>query len=324
MHNRASLIYFVFIFIALQGCVAVQTFPLVARQGDTITLAIGSQDDLTKDRITLEFVSDNPSSPSYQIPIDISSSIRNIIRLFPDKTSRAWVNYGPTMTMQSFVGHGAWQNIMVVDLPVDIPNGPGLFKVTFSPAVLLPNTAAVQNVEDIDIGIEILDAAEPEDNRNNFNYYQNPGISLLGNLALLQPMSQVVVRYGRGEGNYFNYLSGKDVSAAEYKLKIPVVNNESITNDELHVVLDERPGFNPAQAQVSWSVANDVITVNIVFPTSFTVKEASIRYSLIIDGSIDDNTLDITGTPELLSHRYFDLAGLEIVPQYTPEAVIQK
>jgi len=236
----------------------------------------------------------------------------------------AWVNYNPTMTMQSFVGHGAWQNIRVVDLPVDIPNGPGHFKVTFSPEVILPNTAAVQNVEDIDIGIEILAAAVPEANRNNFTYYQNPGNSLLGNLALLQPMPQVVVRYGRGEGNYFNYLSGKNISAAEYKLKMPIVNNESITNDELHVVLDERPGFNPAQTQVSWSVANDVITVNIVFPTSFTVKEASIRYSLIVDSSLNGNALDITGTPELLSHRYFDLAGLEIVPQYTPEVVIQK
>ena len=78
MLKRVWLCIFAAVFFLMQGCVAVQTFPTAARAGDTLTLAVGSPDGMTKTNTSVQFV-----SGSYTTALPI----RAIIRLKPDNTS---------------------------------------------------------------------------------------------------------------------------------------------------------------------------------------------------------------------------------------------
>lgn len=314
MLDRIYILSSILIIFLLQGCVAVQTFPTAARSGETITIAIGSQDGLTKDNIQLLFYPQGDTAP-----VDLTSNIRSVIKIFPDKTSRAWVDDNATQVMNVFIGHGAWQNILVIDLP-SLPTGLGHFHVSFEPGVIIPNPDAIQNAEGIDIGIDILPGSS---DNNAFDYMMTPGYQVVGDLSRLEPKPQVVLRYDFSPG-YYNFESGASLSAAEYKIQVPIQSDVStLTAEDIVVVYDERPDYGNKQIQTSWSSEGDIVTVNVVKPSNLILHEATIRFSILIDYSHNDHLIDTTGTPVLLSHRLFDGNGDEITPHYTPEVLFQ-
>ena len=109
-----------------------QTFPGVVRAGDTVTFAIGSLDGLNRSNITVEYYPD--SDPAN--PVDLTRFVRSVMKVYPDKTSQAYWDvtsgYGlETLTSQtSLSGHGPWQSVVVVDLPLTLPSGTGIFRIT--------------------------------------------------------------------------------------------------------------------------------------------------------------------------------------------------
>lgn len=314
LSNRANFLFVTCVLVAIQGCVAIQSFPTAARSGETITVAIGSQDGLTKDNIQLLFYPQGISTP-----IDLTPNIRSVLKIFPDKTSRAWINNMSTQLMNGFVGHGARQNILVIDLP-QLPTGMGYLNVSFEPGVIKPNPSAIQDAEGFDIGIEILTGTSAN---NTFDYMMNPGNQAVGNLSILEPMPQVVMRYDFSPG-YYNFQSGAKLSAAEYKIKVPISTDAStLTAEDIVVVFDERANYGNKQIQTSWSNEGDVVTVNIDMPANLNLFEATLRFSILIDSSNNGYQIDKTGTPVLISHRLFDKHGQEITPQYIPEVIFQ-
>src|SRR3990170_5091445 len=111
----------------LIGCAGVQTYPMAARPGDTVTFALGSADGMTKSNITVEYFSD--SAPS--TPIDLTAYIAGLFKLYPDKSSRAWLKEADSIPGRS--SHGPWMTVLAVNLPDQasgiLPVGPGHVKV---------------------------------------------------------------------------------------------------------------------------------------------------------------------------------------------------
>ena len=76
----------------LNGCVALQPFPMAGQAGDTITLAVGSADGMNSSNTTVEFFpfGTNPNTdPGIPVPV------REIVKMYPDKTSHAWLGGDP-------------------------------------------------------------------------------------------------------------------------------------------------------------------------------------------------------------------------------------
>jgi hypothetical protein len=111
MITRIYYILFAFALLVLQGCVALQPFPTVARAGDTVTLAVGLAEGMVKATTSVFFTPDGGSEVA--IP---NENVSAIIRLYPDKRTNAWAA-SSAIAIDTLTGHGRWLSVMVVDLP---------------------------------------------------------------------------------------------------------------------------------------------------------------------------------------------------------------
>ena len=256
--------------VLLQSCVAVQTFPIAARAGDTITLAVGSPDGMTKANTTLTFTPTVDGVPT-GAPIDISAGIRSIVKINPDETSGlALFSARNVDVLERDAKHGAWLSMIVLDLPdaTVLPVGEGVIDVTtsasysqFSP-VIWPS-----------IGIEIL----PGTGVSNQFSYEWGGSTQLGNLKNLESLIQVVARPD------VSILPGA-FAAAEIKLNIPMqkkTDGSYVDNSLIRVVHDESNATRSKQVQMFWSRIGDEITINFLSPSG-TMSINEMRFSVVL------------------------------------------
>jgi len=328
--NR-SLLVLVFI-IALTNCVALQSFPNIVRAGDTVTLAVGSVDGLDRSNITVTYFAD--SDPGVGIPL--TANVRSVFRIYPDKTSLSyWRNDSPTSSMStvpSWSGHGPWQSVVAVDTPIDLPSGTGYVKVSFGSGVIIPNNST--SVENINIAMEVLAALDSSPlvgGPHTFEYKAATfETSVIGDLVELEFAKQAVVRTVKLSGAYFATGGNIAVSAAEYILNIPVLDNtgtdisDLVGDSAVRVVLDDKREYLTNQVNLNWSRNGSQIKVIITSPALSQIL-SRIRFSVIVRDNISDVYLQatISDSISILSTRYFNENGDEIFGVTLPEIVIQ-
>ncbi len=299
----------------LYGCVAMQSFPSVARAGDTITLALGSVDGLDKTKLQLSFV---PTSTG--VPIDLTSNIRSVVKIYPDRASRASISDTWTSQQTIFTGHAIWMNVAIVDLPSDLPIGTGHFEIVFDDSIRVPAPNVIINADDerIQIATEIVAGSGAP---NDFSYYTtNPDNPAVSNFSKIEPLPRVVLR-PPFSGNYG--YGGIRPAAAEYKIRLPITGDiATLADSEVNVIWDYKPGEDNKQIQVNWSRQADIITVNVLVPTELTLVEQRFRFTVLISPYLQGNIIDIGGQPELLSYRTWDLNGNEVTPELSPEVLV--
>jgi len=296
MLTRACLIILSTALLVLQGCVAVQTFPTVARAGDTITLAVGSPDGMTKGNTTAQFVHDDPMIP----PIDLE--IRSIIRLRPDNTSKVALFDQNIDIITANSKHSAWLTIIVINLSPGMPTGNGVINVSTSATYFGPS------VSDLPIAIEILPGTG---SANPFNY-DYLGNNTPGDLSALEPMRQIVVR----PPSYLNLA--ESYGAAEFKINAPIRKNSdpslAVNDTAIRVVMDDNTIKNvERQTHMAWSREGDEITVS--FSSHFgDMTHNQTRFSIVLKR---DNHL-ITSPPSVISAKFYDENGVIVTNSGTP------
>ncbi|HEY9200982.1 MAG TPA: hypothetical protein VIQ81_05245 [Gammaproteobacteria bacterium] len=306
--GRLIILLVVAVFLSsLQGCVSVQSFPTAARAGDTITLAVGSQDGLTANTVQVLYFAEGQSTSR-----DLTPNIRSVFKVMPDKTSYTWQYKAGDLNAYS--GHRPWLNVIALDLPEDLPVGNGYFKIVLGDTVIEPNPSYVAPVEPEQIAVEILpgDGSPSLFQYKPYAFFSSPSN---GNLGDLESIRRVVLRY-IGDPNY----NGEEVAAAEYRIKIPVNGDPAdLSDSDIRVVWDDKPGDEIMQVQLSWSRQYDELTVNVVTnaPPGTQYRVKRIRFSVMVAS----NGLDSAVAPQLLSYRYFDLYGNKITPVSVPEVV---
>jgi len=137
----------------LQGCVSLKTYPIVARSGDTITIAVGSAEGMTKANTSLSYTPDSTVTLSNPdgVPIPfLASSLRAIVPLYPDKRTLAW-NASAATSIDGLTGHGSWLTVLVINLPDTLQEGTGIINV--QTAATYSSYSANVNTEDISLEI---------------------------------------------------------------------------------------------------------------------------------------------------------------------------
>lgn len=272
----------VFIVFILQGCVATQSFPTVARGGDTVTIAVGSPDGMRKSNTSAEFVSDVDGST-------ITLSIRSIIRLRPDQTSNLAL-FDPFVNAEDYyTGHSQWLSVIVIDLPEGLTVGPGEININSSASY----GAFPVGINDVPVSIEII---EGTGTRNKFTYNNNFGGVGPANLSNLESLPQVVVRPP--------YLTQAVIfAAAEIKVNIPM---DSVTDRAIRIVADDFYTKNSQdQVQMNWSRVGDDFTVNFISPSA-TMEPKQLRFSVVLRPG---NEFMTAPEPRVVSVKLFDING---------------
>jgi hypothetical protein len=296
------------------GCTALQPFPVAARAGDTIMLALGSPDGMTRSNTAVQYV---PDSDPF-IPVDLN--IRSIFKLYPDQTSAAWLADTFADGVPIDTAHGPWLTVMAIDLPDSSLLQPGTGNVQVTTSATIGSFAAPIN--GLNIPLEILSGVgQPSP-------FQYEALSAVrdGDLSKLEPLPQVVVRPPLG-------AETPTYGAIEVKLNVPIINNDgtSASDSAFTVVLDDMARTHQkSQLQSFWARNGDEITVMLVSP-KVAMRSWEARFSVVVfpDANpflgIPGSTIDpAKPPPSLISIKYYDSNGAEVsgpVPDVAVEGV---
>lgn len=284
----------IFLLILLNGCANISTTPHAARSGDTIILSLGSPDGLDQDTVVVMYYSD--SDPTN--PIDITSGVTALFKMYPDQTSFAWLE-SDAFIVGPRGGHGPWTYVMTLNLPLGLPVNTGHIEITSNPGATYPRYATKPDA--IDIALEILPGTGTP---STFDYATFSGDTEPGRLNRLKGRPQVVVKppvLPEGEG----YLSS--YGAVEMEVNIPITSNDGspVVDDGIAVVLDPQPDNIFTQTQLLWKRDNDDFKIMLVSPKG--LYQHQVRVSVV--PLFPNYPYLISGTPTLTSIKYFDLNG---------------
>lgn len=277
------VLHILFIVLVLPGCVATQAFPTVARGGDTITLAVGSPDGMSKANTTVQFISDVDSST-------IVLPVRSIIRLRPDQTSKTALFDSFVDAQDNYTVHSQWLTVLVIDLPEGLTVGSGHIAISTSATY---GTLPV-DINDIPVSIEIIEGVGI---RNDFNYNNNFGDVAAGDLSALEALPQAVFRTPNLAWTQIQF------AAAEVKVSLPLA---SVPTRAIRVVADDFYTKNAQdQLQMSWSRIDDELTVNFISPPA-SMEPLQLRFSVILSPG---NEFTAGVSPAVVSVKLYDIDG---------------
>ena len=291
LHKRACVLTLLSVAI-LHGCVAVQPFPTYAKKKDTVVLMLGYSDHV--DRSAVEVYYDDPNSVDPESTrVKITEKIRSIFKLYPDKRSNAWRNYA------GLSNYGRAMDVMVLDLPEDIPVGN--WNIIVDSGMEYASDAITPN--DVVIPLEIIPGTGA---KNDFfvhqtTTYNNPSQAPV-NLSVLEINDVLQVNIDANASDVLQG-SGPRYGAVEIKVSglftanpfylLPFVEAEDITWNDY------------SQRQVFHSYDNSagegVLTINFVSPAFGLIRSEINAYVLRL--------VMANSSPQVDSVKYYDLNG---------------
>ncbi|MCW9024365.1 MAG: hypothetical protein OQK73_06750 [Gammaproteobacteria bacterium] len=120
------LTFIIFISILLQGCAGVNTFPTVARTGDTVSVMIGGSEKARKETTLVTLTDVNGTEWDLQA----LGLVRSVFNLRADGRAEG-MHYSSYLDSYYpwYYGHEPVQTVLVVDIPANVPAGSAYFTI---------------------------------------------------------------------------------------------------------------------------------------------------------------------------------------------------
>jgi len=268
-------------FFILHGCTSLQTFPGVARAGDTITLAVGSADGMTKQAANTTAIYVSDAGGLYPL------TIRSVFNLYPDKKSRLYTSTSATLPVIDSSDHEAWQTVMVIDLPTDLPLGTGSIQI--DSVAKFPTVSS--HINDVPISLEIVNGAGAS---SVFTYEFGFGASQVGDLSLLEPLPHAQVT-PPSDNTYYG--------AIELRLTLPTTAEVPLTEEHVRVVLDDMTPSTVSNRNMVWGIDNNELVVMLMSPNGF-LQTIESRLSIVLLPRFS-----FTSVPAITRLSFFDVNG---------------
>ncbi|MEZ5543240.1 MAG: hypothetical protein R3F42_14560 [Pseudomonadota bacterium] len=275
----------------LYGCTAINTMPIAARAGDTITVAVGSPDGMTLANTTASYAPSGGGS--------VALPIKSIVRLLPDQTSRAVQN--PTHSyweLTNSSGHQPWLSVLVIDLPTSgLPVGTGAIHV--STTAEYPTIA--DHVNNVPINLEILPGTGTP---HPLEYNIGLGSTALGNLNNIEP-SHGIVTHPTFDPN----ATWPTYGAIEITLQFAA---DGAPPSSFQLIPEDISSYTGSQRNVIHKVAGDSLVVSYISPTGL-LQYYEPRFTIVplparpITGPLP-GTMP-SAPPVVTQVRHFDING---------------
>jgi hypothetical protein len=245
-------------------------------------------------------------------PIDLTPNIAGLFKLYPDQTSHTWLQ-SQAAGIAGRSSHGPWLTILAINLPEAstglLPVGTGIIKIsTIGGDVTYPRFTP--EVDAIDIALEILPGSGSPNPLQYADFIGNP---IDGDLSMLEPMPQVVVKPpipAEGEQIIAPYGAIEIKVHAEIRKIGGSADGSDVDPTGIRVIADDQPDHAQTQMQTLWSKNGDEVTIMLVSPLGLHAHEARASIvPLLYNGFLNQ----VTGTPSLISIDYYDLDGLPAI-----------
>jgi hypothetical protein len=283
------------VLVVLNGCVATQPFPNAARAGDTVTLAVGSADGMTADNTTVDFY----PGPGPDLVTPIPVPVRSVVKIYPDKSSNAWLGADPRAIPRRS-SHGGWLSVIAVDLPASLPDGDGVIRVTTNGEVVYPRFSATANGTDI-----LMTILPGSGSSHTFTYSAIEGSTQPGDLTELEPKPQVIIKPpvpAEGAAELASY------GAIEFDVTIPLqsLDGSPIVDEGFAVMLDDQPQNTSKQVNLLWKRNGNNFNIMLVSPVGMYSYQSRVS---VVPLLVPAYLYVINGTPVINSATYYDLNG---------------
>lgn len=278
------------------GCTGTQTFTTAARPGETVALAVGWQEHLQRQNMTVTITGANGASTIYP-PND--TRVRGVVNLYPDPVSKVIVGSqtGQSLGVNainnanqitgSIAGstggtHGDsdwWQTTILLDLPTAIATGQATISIADSAGAVI-KTAAV----------EVLSGASVS---NQFNVYANESGGTIDVLGLYPKMLKSMERADHYIVTINTYFDANGNEVVPYSIQAEFTHTAGVGKPW---VVNPRGDLK----SVAWSDNGTALKV-IVTPVNGNTVIAGIDQKFYIAGGITGLTLT--------SFKAFDVNG---------------
>lgn len=249
--NRAQIILFSIItcILFVQGCASVNTFPTIARAGDTVSLMVGGSENARKDTVSITLTDASNNTWDLQA----LGLIRSVFSVRPDGRSEGlhYSTYLELVTPWAF-GHEPVQTVLVVDIPEGV--APGVATVNISTNTT-DNSSGIG--EPFGINIEVIPGTGSSD---NFLFKHVITGNTPTDFSRVEPLPHAKISFGSG-----------DVVAA---VSLVVDFDEAILNpDDLTLYVPQATvrdaisnSFDKTQRMVYWRQDGQQLFIDIVAP----------------------------------------------------------
>lgn len=289
---------YVIVILLLQGCAAVNTFPTIARSGDTVSLMIGGSDNARKNTVSVNLTDANNNTWDLQA----LGLVRSVFSVRPDGRSEGLhhSSFLDLVTPWSF-GHEPLQTVLVVDLPDGISPGVAVVNVSTNTT---DNSSGFGQL--LSINLEIIPGVGSSD---NFLFKHTLNGDTPTDFSRVEPLPNAKI----------TFVPGTIIAAASFVIDFDetVLPPSDIT---LYVpqatVRDSASGtFDKTQRMVHWRQDGQQLYVDVIAPQGIDTNYLNV-YILHPRG--------LAGSPafNLLNVEVYDVNGisLSLLPdlQYFP------
>lgn len=242
--------------LLLHGCAAVNTFPTVARAGDTVSVLVGGSADARKEAASIVLT----DAQGVQWDLRSLGLVRSVFSIRSDGRARGLFDATTLEAMSPWAfGHEPLQTVVVADLPAALPAGMATLAVELN---VSDNSAGAAQV--MTLGLEIIPGAGQHDALGYFDVAA--GGATATNFARLEPAPHTELSFGA--------TGAEVIGAASLVLDLdPGVLDPGDINVYVPELLSRDAGgaFGAAQRMVYWRIDGGRLHIDIVAPQGIAV-----------------------------------------------------
>lgn len=243
--------------LALQACTAVNTFPMTARAGDTVSVMVGGSEQARKGTMAVTM----QDSLGQTWDLQALGLVRSVFNLRMDGRA-VGQHYSSHLDSDiSWIsGHEPVQTVLVADIPSGV--APGAAKLTISLNVS-DNSSGI--ADPLTVKLEIVPGSGSQDQflRQAAGYEMGKAAQL----SKLEPAPHAKITLGNAT-----------IGAASLKISF---NNTTLNGDDINVYVPEStvrgaylapPGFGATQRMVYWHQDGQYLYIDVIAPQGIEGK----------------------------------------------------
>ncbi|MDH5765691.1 MAG: hypothetical protein OEZ38_06695 [Gammaproteobacteria bacterium] len=253
VYSKNSMLFITcLVFIFLQACTSVATFPTVARAGDTVSLMVGSSEKARKDTVSVILT----DAAGADWDLQSLGLVRSVFNLRADgrAVGQHYASYSEKY-FSWFMGHEPVQTVLVTDIPVSVAPGNATITVNTlvnddSSGVALPYV----------INLEIIPGLGQQDNFER----QDFGGNLPVDFSRLEPAPHAKINFGNtgdvviGAASLVVDFDETVVNPGDINLYVPESTMRGTPAD---------PGsFGETQRMVYWRQDGNQLYIDVIAP----------------------------------------------------------
>ena len=306
--NLVKFNAFVVVAVAfLQGCTGVNTFPTIARAGDTVSVMIGGSEAASTNTVGVSLV-----APNRTYDLQGEGFVRSVFNLRADGRADG-MHYSPGFFDVENAwnkGHEPIQTVLVFDVPTDAAPGPATLVVALNAS---DDSSGVTSP--FEISIDIIDGAGTS---TDFLRQDFSNVSQAVSFASLEPAPHAKISFGKsglgGGGNQTFYAVSLVVDFDNAVVNADDLNVYSETSTVRGTFSNPTAPFGDKQRSVHWRQDGQQIFIDVIAPQG--IKSRYVQLYVLHPRGVSDPGFTIASATFYDQNGYTDLT-ISGIPKLT-------